>query len=475
MKPQSLVRSMLFLFTVMLSGFSYAESVNVEPGSVAAKPVAASGLLSLTDEELANENGQALFNLSYLPPGATGNNMSLASGVGIYTLSMEAQLELNANIRNLQLGCGGSNGAGGCDVEIQNFSLGCIANSAGVCVSLPPTTTGTATNSPATHTVPSGTVTDTLGNQTQMKDFVLTNPFYQFAIRNPDKASTREIVGLRIGAASSKGPMSFNDIISFSGYLSGLADITMQGQTNTALTSTTGYAPTGTRTPAYDYNLGLSNWCLVSIIFCVAQADEYQVKFDGQHRLWAVDNSGTRFSQGYIRDTDLDQVVRGVVDTVSIVRTYNAFGTGLGNAILGIISDNVYNKIMGQLAAGLGIPVASVPGYDIPYNLSNVGSLDVDSKDFGISVQSIPISYPGYYSYAFNTTATTRTAANYVQNAPVYMQKGWTMYLPNAFTLNISQPMSDFTNTILTGAAAQGNIVGLPAPYRNCWGTLTFC
>ena len=459
---------------IAMAGFLWLNTA-VHASEAGSMSVNAQGMVSLSDEELALEQGQALFNLSYLAPGQAGNNMSSASNVGFYTLSIEAEVAINANIKNLQLGCGGSNGAGGCDIDIQNFSLGCVANSAGVCVSLPTTTTGSSTTTTAAHTTTSATVSDTAANQQQLKDFILTNPFYQFAIRNPDSASSREIVGIRIGAANASGPMSFNDIISFSGYLSGVADITMQGQTNTALTSTTGYSPTGTRTPAYDYNLGLTNWCLVSIIVCVAQADEYQVEFDGQHRLWAVDNSGVRFSQAYIRDTDLDQVVQGVVDSVSIVRTYNTFGTTLGNAILGVIKTNVYNKIMGQLATGLGIPVSSIPGYNIPYNLSNVGSLDINTSNFGISLQSIPISYPGYYSYAFNSTSTDRTIANYVQSSAVYMQKGWSMYLPNAFTLNISQPMSDFTNTILSGAAAQGNIVGLSAPYRNCWGTLTFC
>lgn len=462
----------LGVFVFLLAGMLCTSSVYAKEMKEVNKK---SHLVMLTDEELAQEQGQALFNLSYLAPGQAGNNMSTASNIGFYTFGIEAEVAINANIKNLQLGCGGVNGANGCDIDIQNFSLGCIANSSGVCVSLPVTTTGSATTSTAQHTTSSSTVNDTLGNQQQLKDFVLTNPFYQFAIKNPDSAATREIVGIRIGAANAKGPMSFNDIISFSGYLSGLADISMQGQTNTALTSTTGYSPTGTRTPAYDYNLGLSNWCLVSVVVCLANADEYQVKFNGQQRLWAVDNSGTRFSQAYIKDTDLDSVVKGVVDSVSVVRTYNLFGTDLGNTILGIISQNVYDRIMGQLATGLGIPVSSIPGYDIPYNLSNVGSLEIDSSDFGLSVQSMPISYPGYYAYEFNSTATNRTAANYVKSSAVYMQQGWSMYLPNAFTLNVSQPMSDFTNTILTGAAAQGNIVGLSAPYRNCWGTLTFC
>lgn len=431
-------------------------------------------LVKMDDEQLSEVQGQALFSLSYLAPGAVGNAQT--GNIGFYTLSTEADISINANIKNLQVGCGGGNGEGVCDIDIQNFSLGCIANSAGTCISLPTNTIGSAKNNPATHTTNANTVADTLSNQQQMKDFVLTNPFFQFAVRNPTTASTREVVGVRIGAANAKGPMSFNDIVTFSGYLSGLADVTMQGQTNTALTTTTGYAPKGNRTPAYDYNLGLTNWCLLSVLICAAQADEYQVSFNGQKRLWAVDQIGSRFSQGYIRNTDLDKIVRGVVDSVEVVRTYNLFGTALGNVVMGIISENVYNKIMGQLAGGLGVETSKVPGLNIPYNLSNVGSLDVDTKDFGLSFQSVPIAYPGYYKYAFNSNNTDRTSSNYVKTSEAAtMPQGWAMYLPNAFTLKISQPMSDFTSSILGGGAKAGNIVGLPAPYRNCYGTLTFC
>ncbi|GAA5015362.1 hypothetical protein GCM10023206_26370 [Acinetobacter puyangensis] len=459
--------SYLSLGLVMLaSGYSYADTEYYEHRMIS-DSLSTSTMVSLTDDELEQTQGQALFNLSYLAPGQATNPYNSSNGnIGFYTLGIEAEVAINANIKNLQLGCGGVNGAGGCDVEIQNFSLGCIANSSGVCVSLPTNTTGTATNNPASHTTISSTVTDLAANQQQLKDFVLTNPFYQFAIRNPDNAATREVVGIRIGAANAEGPMSFNDIITFSGYLSGIANITMQGQTNTALTSTTGYAPNGSTTPAYDYNLGLSNWCLVSVIFCVAQADQYQVKFDGQSRMWAVDNSGNRFTQAYIRDTDLQSVVRGVVDSVEIVRTYNALGTTIGNAVLGLISDNVYDRIIGQLATGLGISVAEIPGYNIPYNLSNVGSLDINSPAFGITLQSQDLYYPGYFKYDAAGNATTTR---------VTMTKGWAMNLPAAFELMISQPMSEFTNNILSGSAAQGNIVGLPAPYRNCWGNVKFC
>ena len=45
---------------------------------------------------------------------------------------MEADIGLNANIRSLQVGCGGVNGIDKCDIDIKNFSLGCVANSVGI-------------------------------------------------------------------------------------------------------------------------------------------------------------------------------------------------------------------------------------------------------------------------------------------------------------------------------------------------------
>lgn len=127
---------------------------------------ARSTMQSLTDEELSAAQGQALLNLSYLAPGDAGNYAS-GSNIGFYKLGMEAEIELNANIKKLQLGCGGINGAGGCDIDIDNLSL-------------------------------SGNATTREGRVASSAK--LTNPFIEFAIKNPNSASTREITGIRLSA-----------------------------------------------------------------------------------------------------------------------------------------------------------------------------------------------------------------------------------------------------------------------------------
>ena len=89
---------------------------------------AASTMTVLSEEQMSETVGQALMSLNYITPTDSSNPMKgiLTNGqsnkIGFYKLGMEAEIELNANIKNLQLGCGGVNGAG-CDIDIKNLSL----------------------------------------------------------------------------------------------------------------------------------------------------------------------------------------------------------------------------------------------------------------------------------------------------------------------------------------------------------------
>lgn len=170
----------------------------------------------LSDSELSQVRGGALMSLGYTAPNDATNSM-VGQGIGFYKLGMEAEIQLNANINKLQLGCGGMNGAGGCDIDIDNLSLSGIAD----------------------------TNTDRAAS-----DAILTNPFIEFAIKNPDSASTRQIVGLRLSAeklvglltAGTQNSNTTNGINSLSGYLkvqSGIGSTVaeqskIQGYANTA-------------------------------------------------------------------------------------------------------------------------------------------------------------------------------------------------------------------------------------------------
>ncbi|OTG69328.1 hypothetical protein B9T25_01720 [Acinetobacter sp. ANC 4470] len=158
-------------------------------------------MTSLDDQELSKVDGQALLNLEYLQ----GSNQTDALGVnynqtniGFYKLGLNAEMELNANIKRLQLGCGGSNGAGKCDLDIDNLSLS----------GLPADPNYTADQRTATSAK-------------------ITNPFIQFAIKNPTSAASREVLGFRLSAEKISGLMTLgtensatpNGLNSFSGYM----------------------------------------------------------------------------------------------------------------------------------------------------------------------------------------------------------------------------------------------------------------
>lgn len=158
----------------------------------------------LSDAELSEVQGQALMNLTYTDPSKANSSMA-SQNIGFYKLGMEAELELNANIKKLQLGCGGINGAGGCDLDIDNLSLSGISE----------TREGRVSSSAK-----------------------MTNPFIEFAIKNPNSASTREIMGFRLSAEKVLGMLTLgeensdkpNGINSLSGYMK-IQDTTGVGYT----------------------------------------------------------------------------------------------------------------------------------------------------------------------------------------------------------------------------------------------------
>ncbi|MGY5392196.1 hypothetical protein [Acinetobacter sp. NigerLNRRAM0016] len=172
--------------------------------ATAVTPVMAKSLQSLSDQELSAVSGQALLTLQYLQGtsqiDSTGTTYN-QSNIGFYKLGLEAVMELNANINKLALGCGGVNNsvrASSCDIDIDNISLS----------GLPANANYTSDERAATSAK-------------------ITNPFLQFAIKNPNSAATREVVGFRVSAEKISGLMTLgtensatpNGINTFSGYM----------------------------------------------------------------------------------------------------------------------------------------------------------------------------------------------------------------------------------------------------------------
>ncbi|EXB49592.1 hypothetical protein J522_1177 [Acinetobacter baumannii 146457] len=141
---------------------------------------ASNGLVEMNDSELSAARGQALLSLGYTAP----DSSNALKNFGYYKLGLEAKLELNANIRGLQLGCGGRNGAGACDIDMENVSL----------------------SGPPDGKLADGTPTWSKGRANTSAS--LTNPFIEFAIKNPNSASTREVSGFRLSAEEILGYLS---------------------------------------------------------------------------------------------------------------------------------------------------------------------------------------------------------------------------------------------------------------------------
>ncbi|WP_410568382.1 hypothetical protein [Acinetobacter sp. H1(2024)] len=214
---------------------------------------AGSTLVPMSDAELSATRGQALMSMSYIAPTDAASNSSTNGNMGFYRLALDAQLELNANIKKLQLGCGGVNGAGACDIDIDYLSL-------------------------------SGGTVDSTSAERAASSAVITNPFLEFAVKNPNSASTREIQGFRLSAKSLSGLLTFglqngdaaSGINSLSGYLvtkpTGGTVTTnpyygiTQDETNTAITGRATVLGQGVTVPftstGYNLNLGVGTGTL---------------------------------------------------------------------------------------------------------------------------------------------------------------------------------------------------------------------
>lgn len=403
-------------------------------------------MTSLEDTKLADYTGQAFFQA----------DKQTVNGFTFYKAGLDATLELNANVKNLELG---RTGAGNnVDLWAENVALGCTADNLGNCVD----------SSVAT----------------QLRDFVLERPYFEFAIENDSSVTNRSVVGVRFGAESAEGPFSIGQFKVYSGYLTATSNIELQEQgkgrnpDDVAITCgpSTGPCPNsgtawndgvntfGLEEPLRSLGLNNDQACVLSIC---AQFRDLTVSFDAvQRNNLPVLLQGKRQTLAYISGANFNSAVEQLTGTLNIERSNSALSAGLINFILPIIEGQANNKIKGQLYTNLGLAAtygawnnsgtqqAALEAYQIPYHVSNLHQVEVSSPLFGLSFQQKNVRYPGY-------------AAD--------MPVGWSMYLPDAFTLTVSQPTTRFVSNIANGNASAGYIIGLDPVFDNCWGSATFC
>lgn len=397
----------------------------------------------MTDEQLSAVDAQSLISLS--------NFKDNSQGINFYKLGFEVNTEFNLNAKSLQLGCGGVNGPNGCDVDISDISFGCITGASGNCITLPTSLANQPKGLDSNNNI---------SNQMNMKDFVLTNPFFQFAIKNADSAATREVVGIRIGAEKSEGPMSFGSLNSFSGYMTGKTNLVMQGERDVSPVT-----PQQARYGDASAFLGLQNANIINLLFLAAvDYRDLTVNYNTVTRNnLPVSVMGNRVTQAQIQNIQLGNVVDEIIRDLSVERSCvrvfgfctGSLGTAIANGLLGTLSTGIGNYIKGQLANGLETSPDNLNNYIMPYNLTNVHQIDVNSNSFGIALSQQNIKYPDY---------------------DAAVPRGWSMYLKDAFTLGINDKVSSLVQNIASSPnARQGNITLLEPAYRNCYGNLKFC
>lgn len=412
------------------------------------------GLKEMDDAELSEVQGQALFVANKIE--GTGSIASGSNDVNFYSAGLDAELALNLNIKKLELGRTGP-GDANVDILADNVAFGCTANASGDCVDS--------------------------SIATELRDFILTRPFVQFAVENDESTTLRQVVGIRLGAENAEGPLSIGEFKTFSGFLNATANIELQEQgkgrnpEDVAVTCgpttgpCTGEHNHSTGVNIYDLNepfrsLGLDNdqGCVLGV--CVAFR-RIAVNFDGVNRPGLnVEAKGSRINQAYIQGVNLNSAVNSITSSLGVSRSDFLLGDNVLEFALGIIEEQVRGKIKGQLYNSLGLASQfgswnnsttqqqALENHEIPYNISNLHQVEVDSPLFGLSFQNRNIRYPGYQEG---------------------VDSGWGMYLPDAFTLNVSEPTTVFVSNIQNGGAVAGNIIGLDPVFDNCWGSATFC
>ncbi len=336
------------------------------------------GMIELNDTELSKVQGQALMSLGYIAPNDAANKMQ-GQGVGFYKLGMEAELELNANIKKLQLGCGGINGAGGCDIDIDNLSLSGLAD----------TREGRAGSSAK-----------------------LTNPFLEFAIKNPDAASTREVVGLRLSAEKVLGMLTAgtensetpNGINSLSGFLK------TKATTGLGYTNSRGMSYTDTQMPI----TGNVDVCV--LFFCgrlPLSSTDYNLTLQSTTAPIQVDSA----TINGMRQSSVNLTGKAYIDRLNFGGRLKA---GVKVPLLGTL--NLEKQVNGDitgLTANLSISESLGYIHKIPLN-----------NPFSLSLQSQNVWWP---------------------NAEVTAQRGWWMAFEDAVDIGNVTPSKgiDITNDVL--------------------------
>lgn len=344
------------------------------------------GLAPMSDEGLSEITGQSLFSANYIAPDAPGNPNV---GVGFYRVGVAANIAINANIDKLRLGCDGPGGTGVCDLDIDRLRLTGFAS--------------TAVNS----------------NEGPLTDFLLNQPFFEFAIKNPDNPATRQVVGIRFGALEALGMMSIGENPDPKDYTD----------------------DTGLNRLSGDLNLNIKNAFLtdVRIDFPILGLISLQASIDESYQQLVIVKRATQVD-------DLGPLT-AIVEGLAGLNIPLLSALKLTNAHL------------------MNTSLKGIHNLDIK-DPSSTAAAPVPTKDFSLSMQAQDINWQKVSTGTFSG---------------VTAQQGWWISIPQVVfqdlvvNQKIEVPLLQVVGGLFGGRVAlEGVDLGM-LPVDNCWGTSTFC
>jgi hypothetical protein len=443
-----LIRMVAFLFVLIFS-------------------VPAVAMQAISDGELSTIDAQGLFwTDKILGSELTGSNQ-YSTPFTFYRMGLDGELALNLNIAKLQMGCGGVNdflsASAACDIDIDYASL-------------------------------MGRIGTSPGNP--LSAFVLKRPYIELAIKNDNNPVQREVVGLKIGAASADGAISAGRAYSGTTSSPTINQENGASSSNSCQGTSTGAGALGCHsginsvsgflgaelslTMGVHADITLLGAGLASLdsIGCTGRTTRTDDTC-GTSRDDAVftDIGGTRMQSLGLRSATLH-----LTDT-----EVNIFGACIWPICGTGLIDGVIDTLFGGATASLNA------------NLRLVHKLIFDQTgDFFLSFQREPVAYPRYskmtpiqelqangtYSTAVDSCAIAAYQSARCSSAySVPANTGWWLNAPSVKLLDIYNPLADLGDIEATSAlallAAPGYLIDQAefamSPAKNCYGSSRFC
>ncbi|MDQ8036263.1 MAG: hypothetical protein REI12_02500 [Pedobacter sp.] len=419
-------------------------------------------MVAMADAELSEIDGQALFWSDMIKGNELAGANSYSTPFNFYRVGLDGELALNTNIAKAQLGCGGVNdylgASAGCDIDIDYATL-----------------MGREGTSP--------------GNP--LSAFVLKRPYIEFAIKNDDNPTKREVVGLKIGAQSADGAITAGRRY---GGTSSANQINQENMdSSTCAGSSTGSTALGCHSGinsvsgflGAEMSLTMDLNVNVTVDLGIFGTLKLPITATGcTGRTQNTDDAcGTSTADALFIDLAGTRMQNmGLTAAKLQANNLGVAGINLGSGILGNLVQGVVNDLIGGLSASLKADLRLVH----KLTFENTG-------DFFISFQREPVAYPRYSkrtpiadlqgATATDICATSQATARCSSAYAVPANTGWWLNAPSVKLLDVYNPNAQLPDVPLAQAttllSAPGYLINQAefnlTPSKNCYGSTRFC